>query len=184
MAPAKVTDIVYAPKSDYNEKLMDAVAEEIYRLVTSKSESPPLLVTFGGMFLGPQIKQSRSHLYGAQEGILDVDTLLAVDSDKKPKGPDIFVITYKKAKLVPVEDSDAVVQECKSLLNKTKTFGDRREPLCLTLNKTSESAGFVLRLFAPVSLLKDDMDDFHLGSSKADDAFGKCLAPLVIQAYD
>ncbi|KAL1448035.1 hypothetical protein MTO96_028287 [Rhipicephalus appendiculatus] len=36
MAPALVTDIVYAPKSDYNEKLMDAVADEIYRLVTTQ----------------------------------------------------------------------------------------------------------------------------------------------------
>ncbi|KAH7940085.1 hypothetical protein HPB52_021080 [Rhipicephalus sanguineus] len=35
-APSKVTDIVYAPKSDYNEKLMDAVADEIFRLVTSQ----------------------------------------------------------------------------------------------------------------------------------------------------
>ncbi|KAL3255147.1 hypothetical protein MRX96_046686 [Rhipicephalus microplus] len=160
-APSKVTDIVYAPDSDYNEKLMKAVADEIYRLVTSRR-------------IGPERKRSHSYLYRAREGILDVDALIPADSDENHKGSDVLVNAYKKAKLVPLQDEHAVVQECKSMLNNTRIFGDRREPLCLALNKTNESAGFVLRLFAPVSLLSEEMYDFRLGSSKAEYAFADC----------
>ncbi|KAH7938625.1 hypothetical protein HPB51_028858 [Rhipicephalus microplus] len=77
-APPKVTDIVYAPDSDYNEKLMKAVADEIYRLVTSRR-------------IGPERKQSRSYLYRAREGILDVDALIPADSDENHKASDVLL---------------------------------------------------------------------------------------------
>ncbi|KAL3201206.1 hypothetical protein MRX96_053529, partial [Rhipicephalus microplus] len=160
-SPSKVTDIVYAPDSDYNEKLMKAVADEIYRLVTSRRIGK----------CGPNANSHVRICIVHARGILDVDALIPADSDENHKGSDVLVNAYKKAKLVPLQDEHAVVQECKSMLNNTRIFGDRREPLCLAINKTNESAGFVLRLFAPVSLLSEEMYDFRLGSSKAEYAF-------------
>ncbi|KAH6922604.1 hypothetical protein HPB50_017030 [Hyalomma asiaticum] len=168
-APFLVSHIVYSPQSSYNDKLMGALAKEIFRLVKSEPKHHRTV---------PPRK-----LYGINDGGIDLFTALTdADGDEDTKYPEILKEKYQAPKLVPLADDEAVLHECEQILNQNSTLnpGPSLEPLCLALSNTSESADIVLKVYAPVSFVYNGLANFELGSERRNQAFDQAAIFLQI----
>ncbi|XP_065294928.1 phospholipid-transporting ATPase ABCA3-like isoform X4 [Dermacentor albipictus] len=159
--PPVVSHIVYAPKSDYNDKLMRAVANEITsRLKATKMQQEE---SNGGR------KPSFARLEddsGSADASVDHDA--PTSEEHAPKG----AVPVTTPELVALTDAEAVIKKCKELLNKAKSKDSKTKNnitvgmLCLTAScPASDSASIALKLYAPVHFTNEDSaTKFPLGS--------------------
>ncbi|XP_070382190.1 phospholipid-transporting ATPase ABCA3-like isoform X2 [Dermacentor albipictus] len=159
--PPQVMYIVYAPKSDYNDELMRAVADEIVsRLKATEARNDK---SNGAR------KPSFARLEGNSDSAdtwIDGDALAA--NEDKPES----VVPIKTPELLALKDAEAVINKCTKLQNEangkdsTKQSNTTTGILCLTASGPSdESPSFALTLYTPVRAMILQPMYFPLGFS-------------------
>ncbi|XP_070381252.1 phospholipid-transporting ATPase ABCA3-like isoform X2 [Dermacentor albipictus] len=137
----ELTDIVYAPKSDYNDELMRAVGDEVSTRHTQ------------GGFSGKHREPSPDSV---ERGARVLGSLIGAGaSDVSRQGLD-------SVKLHPEADADAVIKKCTEL----RGIPLSKSPLCVNLSGSEgESASLAMTLYVPsTSFLPNRVNLFPLGS--------------------
>ncbi|XP_065294931.1 phospholipid-transporting ATPase ABCA3-like isoform X2 [Dermacentor albipictus] len=170
--PPMVSHIVYAPKSDYNDKLMRAVADEIAsRLKAMKMEQAE---SNGGE------KPSFARLEDDSDA---ADAFIDGDAPASNEHAPESEVPVETPELVALTDAEAVIKKCKDLLNTAKNEDSKTQSnitvgkLCLTASSpASDSASLALKLYTPVRLINNARTKFPLGSfSKAARSFDQSV---------
>ncbi|XP_070381279.1 phospholipid-transporting ATPase ABCA3-like isoform X1 [Dermacentor albipictus] len=148
----ELTDIVYAPKSDYNDELMRAVGDELSSrhtqgVLSGKRREP-----------SPDIVERGARAVGSPIG--------AGASDDTSQG-------FGSVELHPEANADAVIEKCKKL-----TDISSKAALCVNLSGSEgESASLATTLYVPsTSIPPNRVNLFPLGSfSPAESSFGTAM---------
>ncbi|XP_065294958.1 phospholipid-transporting ATPase ABCA3-like isoform X1 [Dermacentor albipictus] len=153
LVPPVLTDIVYAPKSDYNDELMRAVGDEVYIRHTQ------------GVLSGKRREPSPDSL---ERGARVVGSLVgagASDDSRQGSG---------SVKLHPEPNADAMIEKCKKL---TGIFSNNTS-LCVNLSGSEgESASLAMTLYVPSTSIRPNRANlFPLGSlTKTESSFDTAM---------